>query len=136
MEAKKYPVDHPPLRIVSEDSITPHDSNHLGQTQFLQACIAQKDAELLQLRLQIQTIENHTGWKIIKVIDPIFQRFFPSNSIQAKAVKNLIDLLKKTWRLASSKKSNLGSVELKAGYEKWILHNEPDDAQLTKQRQH
>lgn len=135
MEAKKYPVDHPPLRIVSEDSITPHDSNHLGQTQFLQACIAQKDAELLQLRLQIQTIENHTGWKIIKVIDPIFQRFFPSNSIQAKAVKNLIDLLKKTWRLASSKKSNLGSVELKAGYEKWILHNEPDDAQLTKQRQ-
>ena len=139
MEAKKYPADHlshASFKIVAEEqhpNITEPAYDHV---QFLSACLAQKDNELLQLRLQLQNIDNHLGWKILKKLDPSFKTCFPPLSIQSKMLAGTFSLLKNSWNFITSRKSELGNVELHSNYEKWILLNEPNNAELLQQRQH
>ena len=139
MEAKKYPVDHlshASFKIVAEEQHSTLTEPSYDHIQFLSACLAQKDNELLQLRLQLQNIDNHPGWKILKKLDPAFKTCFPSRSIQSKMLAGTFSLLKNTWNFITSRKSQLGNVELHTNYEKWILLNEPDNAELLQQRQH
>ena len=137
MEARKFPADilrPSSFKIVSEDLHTPHSDPASDHLQFLNACLAQKDQELLQLRNQLQKIENHLGWKILKKLDPAFKILFPPLSFQSKILAASFTLLKNSWNFTTSRKSQLGNVELFTNYNDWILLNEPDDNELKHQR--
>lgn len=137
MEAKKYPADilrPSSFKVVSEDLNTPHSDSASATFKFLQACLAQKDQELLELRNQLQKIENHLGWKILKKLDPAFKTLFPPLSFQSKILAASFTLLKNTWNFTTSKKKQLGNVELFNNYKDWILLNEPDKDELKQQR--
>lgn len=138
MEAKKYPpklLRPSSFSIVSEDQLH-HDADpSTDQLLFLQSCIAQKDDEILQLRLQLQKIDNHLGWKILKKLDPAFKTLFPSHSFQSKSITKTISLLKSTFNFFTSIISQLGNVELNENYQKWIRLYEPDQTQLLQQKQ-
>ena len=137
MEARKFPADilrPSSFKIVSEDLHTPHSDPASDHLQFLNACLAQKDQELLQLRNQLQKIENHLGWKILKKLDPAFKILFPPLSFQSKILAASFTLLKNSWNFTTSRKSQLGNVELFTNYNDWILLNEPDENELKHQR--
>jgi hypothetical protein len=115
MEAKKYPADllsPASFKIVTEEQHSPLTEPAYDHIQFLSACLAQKDNELLQLRLQLQNIDNHPGWKILKKLDPAFKTFFPPLSFQSKLLARTFTLLKNSWNFITSRKSQLGNVEL------------------------
>ena len=137
MEAKKYPPNFQrpsAFSIVSEEQLSPNTDSASDQLQFLHSCIAQKDHEILQLRLQLQNIDNHLGWKILKKLNPAFKTLFPTHSFQSKALTKTISLLKSTFNFFTSRKSQLGNVELNANYQLWIRLNEPDQTQLRQQK--
>ena len=139
MEAKKYHEEVLPsssFKIVSEDPHFPQGETSSDYLQFLHSCLAQKDHELLQLRLQLQKIDNHLGWKILNKLTPPFKALFPPASFQSKMLTASLRLLKNTWNFITSRKSQLGNVELYANYKNWISLNEPDSSQLLQQRKH
>jgi hypothetical protein len=110
MEAKKYPPDFQrpsSFSIVSEDQLSANTDSTSDQLQFLHSCIAQKDTEILQLRLQLQNIDNHLGWKILKKLDPAFKTLFPTHSFQSKTLTKTISFLKSTFNFFTSRKSQL-----------------------------
>ncbi len=135
MEAAKStanPVTFIPLKIVTAD-LQHSQLPSAEDFRFLQCCLQEKEQELLQTRLKLQTIENHLGWKIVKRLDPFTKFFFPTSSIQSKAFYKSLTYLKTFLKSISPKKSQLGAVELSDGYDQWINANEPTADALEKQ---